>query len=165
VDRITLIRRSELRLHSSENFMDKIIEWVSGHKDNVTSWTAILAVIASTISIFVAAINMKLQRIHYRKTLLPIGSLILGDYEQEIFVRLRNDGAGPMILNEISVYRAGERDKIGSALIDFMPEGLGWITFVKDISRSILLRSEAMKMIHIFLMLDARSVRRFQSCL
>lgn len=114
--------------------MITIIEWVSSHKDSVTSWTAILAIIGSTISIFIAIINMKLQRVHYRKTLMPIGSLSLGDYEQEAFVRLRNDGAGPMILNEISVYRAGEADKIGSALIDFMPKGLDWITFVKDIS-------------------------------
>jgi hypothetical protein len=108
-------------------------EWIAQNKDIITSWTATLAAIASTVSIVIAIISMKLQRTHYRKTLLPIGSLSLGDYENELFVRLRNDGAGPMIVDDVSVHRIGKDEKVGSALIDFMPAGLSWNTFVKDI--------------------------------
>jgi hypothetical protein len=114
--------------------MDKIFAWVASNKELVTSWTAILAVVASTVSFIVAIVNMKWQRVHYRKTLLPIGSLSLGDYENAIFVRLRNDGAGPMIVDEVAVFRIGTDEKIASALIDLMPKGLSWNTFVKDIS-------------------------------
>lgn len=112
--------------------MDKIFVWVAGNKELVTSWTAILAVAASTASFVLTIINMKWQRGHYRKTLMPIGSLSLGDYENAIFVRLRNDGAGPMIVDEVTVFRGEE--KVASALIDLMPPGLTWTTFVKDIS-------------------------------
>jgi hypothetical protein len=63
---------------------------------------------------------------------MPIGSISMGDYEDSIFVRLRNDGAGPMIVDDIAVF--GNDEKVGSALIDLMPRGLLWTTFVKDIS-------------------------------
>jgi hypothetical protein len=112
--------------------MDKIFVWVAGNRELVTSWTAILAVAASTASFVLTIINMKWQRVHYRKTLLPIGSLSLGDYENSIFVRLRNDGAGPMIVDGVAVFRGEE--KVASALIDLMPPGLSWTTFVRDIS-------------------------------
>jgi hypothetical protein len=112
--------------------MDEFIQWVGQNKDTVTGLTAILAIIASTVSIFIAILNMKWQRIHYRKTLMPIGSISMGDYEDSIFVRLRNDGAGPMIVDNIAVFRNDEQ--VGSALIDVMPPSLLWTTFVKDIS-------------------------------
>lgn len=112
--------------------MGDFVTWVGQNKDTVTGLTAILAIVASTISICIAMMNMRWQRIHYRKTLMPIGSIIMGDYEDNIFVRLRNDGAGPMILDDIEVLRRDE--KVGSALIDLMPSGLVWTTFVKNIS-------------------------------
>lgn len=112
--------------------MGDIAVWVGQNKDTVTGLTAILAIVASTISILVAILNMRWQRIHYRKTLMPIGSISMGDYEDNLFVRLRNDGAGPMIMDEIEIFRQDE--KVGSALIDLMPRGLIWTTFVKNIS-------------------------------
>ncbi|MFB6415224.1 MULTISPECIES: hypothetical protein [Bradyrhizobium] len=112
--------------------MGDFIKWIGENKDTVTGITAILAIVASTISILLAIMNMRWQRVHYRKTLMPIGSISMGDYEDSIFVRLRNDGAGPMIMDEIVVFRNDE--KVGAALIDLMPRGLLWTTFVKDIS-------------------------------
>ncbi|WP_314947428.1 hypothetical protein [Bradyrhizobium cosmicum] len=112
--------------------MNNFAVWVGQNKDTVTGLTAIVATIASTKSILIAVINMRWQRIHYRKTLMPIGSISMGDYEENLFVRLRNDGAGPMIMDDIEVYRNGQ--KVGSALIDLMPPSLIWTTFVKNIS-------------------------------
>jgi hypothetical protein len=117
--------------------MNADVHWFVANKDLITSWTAILAVIASAVSLVIASISMKMQRAHYRKTVLPLGSLSLGDYENHIFVRLRNDGVGPMILEEISVHSLVDDQRVGSALIDLMPEipeGLRWASFVKDIS-------------------------------
>ncbi len=110
------------------------VQWVVANKDVITSWTAILAVIASAASLVIAAASMRMQRAHYRKTVLPLGSISLGDYENHLFVRLRNDGVGPMIVNGISVHKLSSGDEVGSALIDFMPDGLHWETFVNDIS-------------------------------
>lgn len=77
--------------------MDDFIKWVGQNKDTVTGLTAILAIAASTVSILIAIMNMRWQRIHYRKTLMPIGSISMGDYEDNIFVRLRNEYLGTSI--------------------------------------------------------------------
>jgi hypothetical protein len=71
-----------------------IIADLSQHRDLVTTWTAIAAIFMSLISIAVTLITMRMQRVHYRKSLLPIGNLSLGDYENKIFVLFRNDGVG-----------------------------------------------------------------------
>ena len=114
--------------------MQEFISLLSANEKLVTSWTAILAVFISLVSIVVAVVNIAMQRAHNRKSVLPIGNLSLGDYENQIFVRLRNDGVGPMIIDNISVQQIETGKEIGSALIDLMPKGLAWTTFVKDIS-------------------------------
>jgi hypothetical protein len=43
--------------------MNKVFEWVGNNKEIVTSWTAILAVFASTVTIIMAMISMRWQRI------------------------------------------------------------------------------------------------------
>ena len=72
--------------------MQEFISILSANDKLVTSWTAILAVFISLISIIITVVNVAMQRAHNRKSVLPIGSLSLGDYENQIFVRLRNDG-------------------------------------------------------------------------
>lgn len=52
--------------------MGDFIKWIGENKDTVTGITAILAIVASTISILLAIMNMRWQRVHYRKTLMPI---------------------------------------------------------------------------------------------
>ena len=116
--------------------MRAIIADLSQHRDLVTTWTAIAAIFMSLISIAVTLITMRMQRVHYRKSLLPIGNLSLGDYENKIFVLFRNDGVGPLIIDKVSIRKNGHQDEIGSALIELMPElpeGVNWTTFVKDI--------------------------------
>ena len=91
--------------------MDDVILFLSEHDKLVTSWTAILAVFISLVSVFIALINFAMQRADNRKALLPIGNLSLGDYENHIFVRLRNDGVGPMIVDHIVVKRIANRSR------------------------------------------------------
>jgi hypothetical protein len=132
--------------------MNDVILFLSEHDKLVTSWTAILAVFISLVSVFIALINFAMQRAHNRKALLPIGNLSLGDYENHIFVRLRNDGVGPMIVDRIVVKRIANEEKMGSALIDLMPEldsGLRWTTFVKDISGRAFAASKHIDLVHL----------------
>ncbi|THD70428.1 MAG: hypothetical protein E7813_08355 [Bradyrhizobium sp.] len=116
--------------------MDRVIQWMLANKDLITSWTAIFAVLASAVSFTIAAINMMMQRKHNRKSVLPIGHISVGDYENQIFVRIWNYGIGPMLIKRVVV--AGEGGvKQEAAIIDLMPKLPGeyhWSTFVGNIS-------------------------------
>jgi hypothetical protein len=105
----------------------------------VTGAAAVAAICISLVSVFFAIQALALQRIHNRKSLLPIGYFSIGDYEERIFVRLHNDGVGPLIIDKISVSSIETKEEIGAAVIDLMPDGIIWETFVKDI-RSRALR-------------------------
>jgi hypothetical protein len=105
----------------------------------ITIWTAIAALFVSFLSIILTSLSLWMQRIHNRKTVLPIGHITVGDYENDIFVRLCNDGVGPIIIEDVVAFRESDKsDKTISknAIIDFMPDLPGdhaWTTFVRDI--------------------------------
>jgi len=114
------------------SFVDAL-SYLNNHHDLVTAGTAILAVFISLLSIILAVCNMRMQRTHNRKSILPIAYLSLGDYEQHVFVRLDSQGAGPMIIDELSILNAETRERLGSFLIELMPKGIAWETFFRDI--------------------------------
>lgn len=62
----------------------------------------------------------------------PFGVIDIGDYEDKIYVRLKNIGAGPLIIENVRVvYKGEEKDN----LIDFMPDlpkGVYWNDFVRE---------------------------------
>jgi hypothetical protein len=115
--------------------MSEIVSFLSANDKLVTAWTAIAALFVSVVSIIIAIVNMTMQRAHNKKSVLPIGHISLGDYENQISVRVRNDGVGPMIIERVMV--TGEGERTASAVMDFMPElpsGYLWRSFVGDIS-------------------------------
>jgi hypothetical protein len=57
----------------------------------------------------------------------------MGDYEGHVFVRLNSEGAGPMIIDNVSVRDIETKEEVGSSLIELMPSGITWETFVRDI--------------------------------
>jgi hypothetical protein len=112
-------------------------EFLVSNSAFVTAWTAIAALFVSLLSIILTCLSLWMQRTHNRKAVLPIGHIVVGDYEDDIFVRLRNDGVGPLILENVTVFRNGSRKNTKTALIDFMPElpgGYAWTTFVRGVN-------------------------------
>lgn len=117
--------------------MHDVVSFLSANDKLVTAWTAIAALFVSFISIVIAISNMAMQRTHNRKSVLPIGHIIVGDYESRIHVTLRNEGVGPMIVEKAIVTRGRDGEQVRSAILDFLPElpdGYLWTTFVGDIS-------------------------------
>src|SRR5580704_2616478 len=115
--------------------MNSAFQWMATNKDLITSWTAILAVFASAASFAIAALSMRMQRSHNRKSVLPMGSVTVGDYENQLFVRVWNYGVGPMIIEKLVIEQDGADQQV-SGLIDLMPKLPGkclWSTFVRDI--------------------------------
>jgi hypothetical protein len=113
--------------------MHEIVSFLSANDKLVAAWTAIAALFVSLVSIILTFVSLWMQRRHNRKSVQPIGHISVGDYENEIFVRLRNDGIGPMIVKTAQVYNSDDgRTQI--SIIDFMPElpdGYSWTTFIR----------------------------------
>jgi hypothetical protein len=117
--------------------MNSAFQWMATNKDLITSWTAILAVFASAASFAIAALSMRVQRSHNRKSVLPMGSVTVGDYENQLFVRVWNYGVGPMIIEKLVIEREDGADQRVPGIIDLMPTLPGkcrWSTFVREIS-------------------------------
>jgi hypothetical protein len=74
---------------------------------------------------------------HNRKSVLPIGHISVGDYENKLFVRLWNHGVGPMIVENVQVTITETGQQISDRIIGAMPELPGdypWTNFVGNIS-------------------------------
>lgn len=115
--------------------MQEFLDFLVLHDKLATALTAIAALFISTVSILLTVINLWMQRTHNRKSVHPIGHISVGDYENEIFVRLRNDGVGPLIVDTVSV-SSNEIAYSKDSLIEFMPMLPGnypWATFVRDL--------------------------------
>jgi hypothetical protein len=99
---------------------------------------ALLALIISVVSLYVAHTTLKHQRAHNVLSVRPLPMIAVGDYENNVFVKLRNDGPGPLIIQTLQV-QAGAASK--DSIIDWMPDlpvGVDWVTFVGPIpGRSI----------------------------
>ncbi len=103
--------------------------------------SAVLAGVAcliSFVSLYVSHRTAKHQETHDRMSVRPLVYVAVGDYENRIYVKIQNNGVGPLILSHITIEGAAEPNK---PLIEAMPElppKAAWTNFVEDISgRSI----------------------------
>lgn len=128
---------TDFQVNGGVEAMNNVLSSLTANHDFVTAWTAIAALLVSIISIGFTIVTIAMQRTHNRKSVVPIGHITVGDYDDRIFVRLRNDGVGPLIIEKLAVTNKNSLDKPRSALIDCMPdtpEGYPWTTFVEDVS-------------------------------
>ena len=117
--------------------MKDIFDFLATKHDLIAAITAVAALFVSAVSIVLAIFNMTTQRTHNRKSLMPIAHVRLGDYENRIFVRLHNDGIGPMVISRVTVSKPGSKAKKQASLIAFMPDlpaGILWTTSVADLA-------------------------------
>ena len=105
-----------------------ILAKVSSHAD----------VIIATASFFVAAASwivsyqtLKIQHKHNVLSVKPIPQFSIGDYENELFVKLKNYGIGPLIVEKFVAEM--ENGELKSKIIDALPTALRqqvrWETF------------------------------------
>ena len=74
-----------------------------------------------------------------RNAVRPLANVPLGDYESSVFIKLTNNGMGPMIIKSVRITNAPDPSR---PLIDAMPKlqrGVWWTRFIRDVvGRSIL---------------------------
>jgi hypothetical protein len=114
-------------------------EWLIANKDVANAVAAVasavmaaVAVFLSFVSLFVSHAALKHQRKHNQLTVRPLAYVTFGDYEDQLFVKVRNNGTGPMIVKSIKIVGAPNPSL---PLIVAMPEllpNVNWTNFVED---------------------------------
>lgn len=85
---------------------------------------AFLAFCISVISVFFTWRSVKNQQKHNALSVRPLPYITVGDYEDAIFVKIRNNGTGPLIIKSLKVL--GTREPV-QKLIDAMPALIGGV--------------------------------------
>ena len=95
---------------------------------------AFCAVILSVASMALAVIFSQLQVVHNKKSILPVPSIQITNYKNNISVRIENVGTGPMIIKNINcVMRDKEqKEKHEKLLINFLPHEYTYVTCFFD---------------------------------
>jgi hypothetical protein len=117
---------------------DELVKLVKEHPDQINALAAICALLVSFLSILLTFIALWLQRQHNFKSVTPIASILVGDFENKLQVTLKNTGIGPLVIEKFRV--AGEQGEMDD-IISWMPSsstGIHWATFTANIDgRSI----------------------------
>lgn len=90
---------------------------------------ALVALLVSALSVFFTWKALKIQRIHNHLSVRPLPYITVGDYENQLFVKIRNNGTGPLIIRKLSVLGVEEPS---STLVSNMPmldSGVVWTNF------------------------------------
>lgn len=129
--------------------MEYLLQFLKDHKDEIGGVAAICAVLISFLSIVFTVRALRLQRQHNYKSLTPIMYISLGDYENDIFVKLENHGVGPLIIENLKVKSGGQ---IKDTIIDFMPKlpaGMFWSTFSRHFENRSLPQNQTITLLHL----------------
>jgi hypothetical protein len=93
---------------------------------------AIAALFLSLLSLAVSLSALKHQRTHNQLTVRPLAYVMLGDYENQLFVKLRNNGTGPMIVKSIQVLGAELPHRPLIEAMPDLPAKVCWTNFVEE---------------------------------
>ncbi|MCW4017008.1 MAG: hypothetical protein NWF06_11615 [Candidatus Bathyarchaeota archaeon] len=120
--------------------------------ENKINWEGIIALCAfvvSIVSIVFTIIQVQLQRTHNKKTVKPIGRIRIGDYQNNIYVKIENNGVGPLIVRQIQIKR--EKLQTTESFIDILPADLTkritWTNFTGSYEGRTIIPGQSLELI------------------
>ena len=112
---------------------------------------ALLALIVSVSSTFIAYYTFKLQRTHNIKSVKPILHIGQWDYENRIFVTLKNVGYGIAVVKKMTIYNAKGEGK--TSIYDWLPKklpgGMNYKEYWTPYTEFVVQAGETIKLIEI----------------
>jgi hypothetical protein len=92
-----------------------------------SSFTAVVALAVSTIALVI-------QRKHNRLSVRPIAYFVFGNYEDDLYVKLKNYGSGPLCVEKLIVLstKGAENETLIDAVSHALPK-ITWRDFVESI--------------------------------
>lgn len=120
--------------------------------DNKINWDGIIALCAlcvSIVSIVFTVIQLKIQRTHNKKTVKPIGRIKMGDYQNNIFVKIENNGVGPLIVRQVLI--KNKTLQTTKSFIDILPADLTkritWTNFTGSYESRTIIPGQSLELI------------------
>jgi hypothetical protein len=133
----------------------EFIHWLTLHKDLLSIIIASAAVGISILSIMLTLISIRMQKRHFIKSIKPIATFLISDYENRISVSIKNSGIGPLIIDKFKAIESKGNYK--DDIISLMPElpiGIYWSTFTSNFGGFAILPADSLILIEFKLKLD-----------
>lgn len=100
---------------------------------------AFLALLVSTVSVFVSMHALAIQRKHNILSVRPLAEVMVADYENSIRIRLRNNGSGPLIILGLTVSDGSSTKESLVKWMPSLPTQRAWTTFSHVLKNQTLL--------------------------
>ncbi|WP_229215356.1 hypothetical protein [Dyadobacter bucti] len=68
---------------------------------------AALSIAISILALLATFYQLYLQRVHNEKSLRPLAQIVLSDREARMYVQIRNNGVGPLIIDRVAFVKDG----------------------------------------------------------
>lgn len=107
-----------------------MLDWVAR---NASLIVAVCAAIISLASLAVAVRALKVQREHNYLSVRPIAHFSRGDYEDCIFIKLKNYGVGPLLIDSFIVQATQSTHKRLIDALGSVASEITWDTFTDTI--------------------------------
>jgi|GraSoiStandDraft_4_1057263.scaffolds.fasta_scaffold427376_2 hypothetical protein len=90
-----------------------------GINKNPQTTIALASLVVAVLAFLSTRNTARAQHEHNQLSVRPLGNIMFGDYETDLFVRLENNGTGPMVIKSITVIGAANPSE---PLIKAMPD-------------------------------------------
>ena len=113
------------------SFWDELEKFVSNYETTIVAASSFFAALTAIVSIALTVLSVRAQAKHNRISIKPVGIFPIADYENEITLKLRNNGLGPLLVKDFEITSAGKvlETKNLVELMPKLPQGIYWDTF------------------------------------
>jgi hypothetical protein len=129
--------------------MGELLRTLEAHAGLAGVVVSLLALLVSCAAIILAAVSMHLQREHNYKSLTPIATISIGDYEDNIFVSVENTGIGPLIVTSLRVTDGKTTKNDIISWMPDLPQGMVWDDFHTNLPASCVPAGSTVKLMEL----------------
>ena len=99
----------------------KMLYWLTNNADLCTAITSICSMVIAMVALLLSLYSIQSQIKFNKKSIVPICDVVFGDYEECLFVNIKNVGLGTMIIDSVNCtnMRTGESENI---LVNLLPD-------------------------------------------
>lgn len=127
-----------------------IIAWIASNDGSIAAICAVLALVTSFVAIVLTKKTLDSQHRHNRLSVKPVPMFGIGDYENRIFLSLKNVGLGPLVVKDF--WSMNGVTKSSKPLIELMPElsnGYAWSDFRGNIQDRVIPQNEQLMLLEL----------------